>query len=223
MEESGAIIGKTIYDERGNELGVIENVVLSDNGAVEYIVLSGDFEGARDRLYPVPWNQLNRSDPNRFALNVRPERLAEAPSFKDNNWPNFKQNEWQSRVRDFYSSAAQAGAGQPSDLPRDRQGMDRQRERTSAEMNRQSEMNRQRQMTETAPPATPRTGADRQQVGTPQSDRTTDAIHGRRGETSREQSMQQGRRMDRSAGPEMAPTTPSGSASTEVEPRTPNE
>ncbi len=217
MEDSGAVIGKTIYDERGNELGTIENVVLSNDGTVQYVVLSGDFQGARGRLYPVPWNQFNRSDPNRFVLNVRPERLAEAPSFTENNWPNFRQNEWQSQVSDFYASAAQAGAAQPSGLPQDRQGLDGQRDRTSAEINRQ------RQMTETAPPSAPKTGADRQQLGAPQSDRTTDAMRGRRGETGQEQSMQQGRRMDRSSSPEMGRTTPGGSASTDVEPRTPNE
>lgn len=122
---SGAVIGKEIRATSGAVLGKVENIVLTDQGCVRYVVLSGQFPRARGKLFPIPWDQI-AMDRDVFLVDVDPAVLIEAPSFTAGRWPDFAEAQWDTRVSQFYRSHvranAPAGAG-----AKEQQNLDQQR------------------------------------------------------------------------------------------------
>lgn len=104
----GGVIGKPVRNEKGVALGKIENIVLTDNGCVRYVILSGQFRNARGKLYPIPWDQIARVESDTLFVDLDPAILVEAPSFQANRWPDFAQAEWENRVSDFFRNRAHA-------------------------------------------------------------------------------------------------------------------
>ena len=112
---SGVIIGKSVRAENGVVLGKVVNIVLTDNGCVRYVILSGQFHNARGRLYPLPWRVIARTEREAIFVNVDPKVLVEAPNFREGRWPDFAQAQWNTRVTEFFRSHVHAntpaGAG----------------------------------------------------------------------------------------------------------------
>ena len=78
------VIGKTVRNAQGVVLGKVENIVLSEQGCAEYLILSGKFSGARGRHYPVPWTVVRvTEDPEFLMMDVDIAILREAPVIKD--------------------------------------------------------------------------------------------------------------------------------------------
>lgn len=102
---SGVVIGKPIRSQSGVVLGTVENIVLTDNGCAKYVILSGEFSGARSRLFPIPWTVIARTGPDAIFVDLDPAILVEAPSFEVNRWPDFAQ--WETRIHGFYQKKAE--------------------------------------------------------------------------------------------------------------------
>jgi hypothetical protein len=73
-------------------------------GYIEYAVLSfGGFLGLGDKYFAVPWEAMVlSSDKEQFILNVKEERLKNAPGFDKDNWPDMSRAEWAIAVYQFY-------------------------------------------------------------------------------------------------------------------------
>jgi sporulation protein YlmC with PRC-barrel domain len=85
------LIDNTIHNQRDEELGVVEEVVLdSKSGKVIYVVVSyGGFLGIRKKLFAVPWQALKLdTDKKRYVLNVDTYKLSSAPGFDRHHWPD---------------------------------------------------------------------------------------------------------------------------------------
>lgn len=106
------VIGKTVRNAQGVVLGKVENIVLSEQGCAEYLILSGKFSGARGRYYPVPWTVVRMTeDPNFLMMDVDIAILRDAPVIKDVRRIDVSQ--WRTKAHDYFEqhkAGAQPGA-----------------------------------------------------------------------------------------------------------------
>jgi sporulation protein YlmC with PRC-barrel domain len=100
------LIGKQVTNLEGKDLGEIKDLVINwrGGGYVEYAVLSfGGFLSLGDKYFAVPWEAMYlSSDKEHFILNVKEERLKNAPGFDKDNWPDMSSSDWAMVVYQFY-------------------------------------------------------------------------------------------------------------------------
>lgn len=101
--------GSKVEDTQGNSLGHIEEVMLDKiSGRVAYAVLNyGSFLGMGGKLFALPWDIL-AYNPERgaYVINLPQERLKNAPSFDQGNWPDFNDRRYDKELHDYYGSRA---------------------------------------------------------------------------------------------------------------------
>jgi len=100
-----SIIGDTVRNHQGEDLGDIEELMINlRDGCIAYAVLSfGGIAGLGDKLFAIPWKALSlRPDEHTFILDVRKEKLEDAPGFDKDNWPNMADIDWANKVNSFY-------------------------------------------------------------------------------------------------------------------------
>lgn len=97
--------GNDVYNRQDQDLGDIKEIMLDmATGRVAYAVLSyGGFLGMGNKLFAVPWKALTLDTANkRFVLDVAQERLASAPGFDKDQWPDMADTTWAKEVHDYY-------------------------------------------------------------------------------------------------------------------------
>ncbi len=94
------LIGAKVENPQGETLGKIDNLAIDPKtGRVAFAVLSeGGVAGVGSKYFAVPLRSLSlRTDDNgkvkMFVLNMSKDRLANAPSFDQNSWPDKKKTE----------------------------------------------------------------------------------------------------------------------------------
>jgi len=100
-----SIIGDTVRNHQGEDLGDIEELMINlRDGCIAYAVLSfGGIAGLGNKLFAIPWKALSlRPDEHTFILDVRKEKLEDAPGFDKDNWPNMADIDWANKVNSFY-------------------------------------------------------------------------------------------------------------------------
>ncbi len=122
------VVGKMVKNSQGVTLGKVQNVVLSDRGCVEYIVLSGEFSGARDRYYPVPWNIVRSASGDTLVTDIDVAVLKDAPVIETLNDATLSQ--WRPKAHDFYAEHKMSAY---SEKPGDRSAREMARQQTSEE------------------------------------------------------------------------------------------
>jgi sporulation protein YlmC with PRC-barrel domain len=103
--KASEIIGYSVKNPEGEELGQIEDVVIDPaDGRVAYAVLSfGGFLGMGDKLFATPWEALTSvPEQQAFSLDANQEKLKNAPGFDKNNWPDMANREWGMTVHEYY-------------------------------------------------------------------------------------------------------------------------
>ncbi|MGH8609636.1 MAG: PRC-barrel domain-containing protein [Gammaproteobacteria bacterium] len=99
------VIGMDVKNSQGEALGKIHDLVLNfDNGDIAYVVISsGGLLGMGDTLHAVPWKTLSlNSQADGFILNVDQTAWKNAPSFKENDWPEVADREWNRQLESYY-------------------------------------------------------------------------------------------------------------------------
>jgi len=76
------------------------------SGRVAYAVLSfGGFLGMGGKLFAVPWSALTLdTEHKRFVLDIDKERLASAPGFDKDHWPNMADPSWTRSIHSYYGT-----------------------------------------------------------------------------------------------------------------------
>jgi sporulation protein YlmC with PRC-barrel domain len=100
-----SIIGDSVRNLQGEDLGDIEELMINlRDGCIAYAVLSfGGIAGLGDKLFAIPWQALQLSpEEHAFTLDIRKEKLENAPGFDKDNWPNMADIDWANRVHNFY-------------------------------------------------------------------------------------------------------------------------
>lgn len=98
-------LGKGVKNLKGEDLGEVEDLVLTPMGRVIYVILShGGFLGlGEDELVVAPWSAMVPAANREYlVLDVSKERMEEAPRFKKTQWPNLWDPEWNALVVTFY-------------------------------------------------------------------------------------------------------------------------
>jgi sporulation protein YlmC with PRC-barrel domain len=97
--------GNLVKNLDGEVLGTIEEFMIDlDNGKLAYCVLSfGGIPGAGDKLFAIPFSamRLDTRD-HTFTLDIPKERLASAPGFGKDQWPDMTDRAWGGQIFGFY-------------------------------------------------------------------------------------------------------------------------
>lgn len=104
---AGTLTGNDVFNDNDEDLGEIREFMLDmRTGRVGYAVLSfGGFLGMGEKLFAVPWAALELDTTSRcFVLRVSKARLASAPGFDKQNWPDMADPEWEKGVHAFYGT-----------------------------------------------------------------------------------------------------------------------
>lgn len=83
-EDAANMIGKDVVNQEGEDVGSIDNMLITDTDNVQYAILSvGGFLGLGEKLVAVPTNnlQLNKDKGNVILKDVTKEDLKSAPEF----------------------------------------------------------------------------------------------------------------------------------------------
>lgn len=92
--------GTQVRTPGGKCLGEVKDVLLDiDEGRVAYAVLSL----GGPKLVPVPWRALTlKPAENAVVLDMDRVKLANAPSFDEEKWPDMLDRSWGTRVHGYY-------------------------------------------------------------------------------------------------------------------------
>jgi sporulation protein YlmC with PRC-barrel domain len=99
------IIGKKVISQKGEDLGKIEDLMLSKEACLDYIILApGGLLGTGDRLIPIPWKALKTgAQADTIIIDMDKSQLEKAPSFESKTWPNLTDSEWYGKIREFFA------------------------------------------------------------------------------------------------------------------------
>lgn len=99
--------GDAVVNHQKEKVGDIKGIMLDvQRGNIAYAVLSvGGFLGIGDKLFAIPWSALKLdADNERFLLDVDKERLAKAPGFDKDNWPDSADRTLASEVHSYFKA-----------------------------------------------------------------------------------------------------------------------
>jgi sporulation protein YlmC with PRC-barrel domain len=103
----GRFIDRDVQTRNGEDIGDIENFALDlKQGKVALVILDVDDDIA-DGLVPVPYDAFEfkqaSSGNQPIALKVDKAQLRNAPSFRENNWPNLNDPQYVQRIETHYN------------------------------------------------------------------------------------------------------------------------
>jgi len=102
-----SIIGDSVENPEGDDLGKIDNLMINLNtGVVEYAVLEfGSFLGIGGKLFAIPFSEL-RLNPDRelFVLSRDKEYLKQSPGFDKAHWPDTNDHVYFNDVNTYWGS-----------------------------------------------------------------------------------------------------------------------
>lgn len=112
LYKATGVMGKTVKNDKDQELGEISELVIDKSGQVKYAVLAhGGTLGVGEKRSAISWDLFQISpegDHYILTLDATQEGLANAPSFKEGNWPA------QAQVTDASTLQKQSAEGQQS-------------------------------------------------------------------------------------------------------------
>ena len=103
-ERVSGILGKRVVSLKGEDLGKIEDLVLTKDACLDYIILApGGLLGTGDRLIPVPWKAVKTgAEADTIIINMDKSQLEKAPTVESKKWQNLSDSEWYEKVREFF-------------------------------------------------------------------------------------------------------------------------
>jgi sporulation protein YlmC with PRC-barrel domain len=107
------IIGRTIVSGQGEDLGSIEDLIIGDDGRVQYLILSrGGVMGMGDEFVPIPWIAADlRVQEDRLISSLDLQTIENAPSLNSEELANFGSPEFEQEVHGFYGTQPQGESG----------------------------------------------------------------------------------------------------------------
>jgi len=103
---ASALARERVRNRAGEIIGTIEDIVVNPiSGAIEYAIVSLDDLGGRNRLFTIPWSSMSISPSRDYVLlDMDRDRLARAPSFDRDRWPDLGDPAWRRSVHDYYGA-----------------------------------------------------------------------------------------------------------------------
>jgi hypothetical protein len=94
------LMDKDVKDQAGQNIGKVKDVLVSQEGEAQYLI----FALEDDRMVPVPWEAANlqvREDD--LIAQIDQQRLAAAPSFQEDQWPQFEST-YEQEIHTYYGT-----------------------------------------------------------------------------------------------------------------------
>ena len=101
------LIGDHVHNLQNEHLGEIKEIMLDmRTGKIAYAVMSsGGVLGIGEKLFAVPWSALTLDTVNkRFTMDMDKERIADAPGFDTDHWPDMASSQFKDQIHHYYSS-----------------------------------------------------------------------------------------------------------------------
>lgn len=96
-------IGMKIENRQDENLGQVEDLVLNSKGQVDFVIVShGGTLGIGEKYTAVPFKSFSRKDDKTLVLNISKEKMAQAPNFDKDNWPDMSNRKWSEDVYRYY-------------------------------------------------------------------------------------------------------------------------
>lgn len=105
VARTSTLLGDDVVNSKGEDMAHVREIVIDvSGGRVVYAVLSlGGLLGMRESLVAVPWEALRRDPENqRWIVEVPPEKLAKAPRFDKNDWPDMSNPDVAKTIYSYY-------------------------------------------------------------------------------------------------------------------------
>ena len=102
---AGSIASDPVRNSAGDHIGVLKDLMIElASGRVPYVVVSyGGFLGLGDKLFAMPWRAVRVDQQNKsIVVDLDAEKLAAAPGFDKDNWPDFSSPTWLSEIDTYY-------------------------------------------------------------------------------------------------------------------------
>ena len=109
VHKADDLVGMKVKNVNNEALGKVENVIVDlPAGRVLYVIFNPDNSlNLGDNLYAFPPNAFTlSSDKKTLATDINKDRLASAPHFTKNSWPNLADTTMASQVYQFYGKQA---------------------------------------------------------------------------------------------------------------------
>jgi sporulation protein YlmC with PRC-barrel domain len=112
---SDTLIGSKVHNEHGEQIGKLEDIVVSPNQDSSYAVLAlGSWANMADRYCAMPWSVIQtveadvavKDSERKLVLLVDKEMLRTAPNFEKRTWPDMTDVAWRSEIDAFYDRRA---------------------------------------------------------------------------------------------------------------------
>jgi len=124
VHKADDVIGMKVRNVNNEDIAKVENVIVDlPAGRVVYVILTPDRSlNLGDNLYAFPPNALTLgTDQKSLVTDMTKERLASAPHFAKNNWPNLSDTSWASQVYQFHGKQAYFQTGMQPTSERDKE------------------------------------------------------------------------------------------------------
>jgi len=93
------LIGTTVSLQGGKQAGTVQDIVLSQDGVVDYLIVS-----AGGKLVTVPWQAAKFNYEKRSAtINLTPEQFQRIPTYSSSEYPQFYNPTYQSQIYKYYN------------------------------------------------------------------------------------------------------------------------
>jgi hypothetical protein len=118
-----AVVGGEFVVQGGESFGKIEDIVISDTGCIEYVVVVHE-----DHYIPIPWTIVDVDFGDRVvvAVDITGDRLLEAPWF--GGWAEFSKTEWREKTSKHFSSETRRDRGRDRGRDEVREGREDRRD-----------------------------------------------------------------------------------------------
>jgi hypothetical protein len=116
LSRASEIIGSTIKDDRGENVGTVIEIVITQNGQAQYLVLSlGGVLGIGKQLVPIPYQtaRWDVKDRDMKLGNIDKQGLEKAPNFSDDQWHKVGEAEFNRSVYGYYRCQQPGAPGEP--------------------------------------------------------------------------------------------------------------
>ena len=93
-----SILGAAVNLQGGNSVGTVQDIVLNDDGVVEYLIVS---EGGK--MVTVPWEAAKFNHQQRTAvINITHDQFRQIPTYTTERYPEFYTPEYRTQIYRYY-------------------------------------------------------------------------------------------------------------------------
>ena len=101
-QQASNIIGKNVKNDKGEDFGTVDDIIIID-GQAQYLILShGGFLGIGEKLVPVPFQRADVTEDAVVLRDVDKRMLEQAPNIDKVELRNIGQPEFEGRIFGYY-------------------------------------------------------------------------------------------------------------------------